>query len=67
MKRGTNDFGVEADVVALDVGLCDPSNAAKCVVVWDKRVIFRLNKYFFDLLQILSTIQFHSQQIFEGF
>jgi hypothetical protein len=33
MKRGTNDFGVEADVVALDVGLCDPSNTAKCVVV----------------------------------
>jgi len=33
MKRGSNDFGVEADVVALDVGLCDPNNTAKCVVV----------------------------------
>jgi len=32
MKRGTNDFGIEADVIAFDVGLCKDTVKDKCVV-----------------------------------
>ena len=41
MKRGTNDFGVEADVVALDVGLCDPSNAGHGGADLEAAIVFR--------------------------
>ena len=30
MKRGSNDFGIEADIIAFDPVLCDENNKEKC-------------------------------------
>lgn len=33
LRRGSNDFGIESDVVALDAGLCSESSTDSCMVV----------------------------------
>ena len=33
IRKGQNDFGIEADIVSFDVTLCSPESASECIVI----------------------------------
>ena len=33
IRKGLNDFGIEADIVSFDVALCSPESTTECVAI----------------------------------
>jgi hypothetical protein len=33
IRKGHNDFGIEADIVSFDVALCSPESTTECIVI----------------------------------